>query len=181
MAANNNTEADIHKATLKHTEPISPTIMLSKNEHTAAVARASAAFLARRRVSRSLGVKCSSTLNSSRASIRFGNLLIILYAVIYCCLFNIPLLYINLAMWGILIQNTCIQCFVSVLYKPGDAKSLYTPVPSYHLLSLNGNRGSANRSQLLKWLSCKIYVYVFSDWHSPYTPIHGIEYPFYEG
>ncbi len=40
----------------------------------------------------------SVILISSRASIRFGNLLIILYAVIYCGLFNTPLLYINIAM-----------------------------------------------------------------------------------
>ena len=67
---------------------------------------APARFMRRSRAMRLGSVSgLSVILISSRASIRFGILLIILYAVIYCGLFNTPLLYINLAMWGMFIQN----------------------------------------------------------------------------
>ena len=67
---------------------------INDNKHTAP-----ARFMCRSRAMRLGSVSgLSVILISSRTSIRFGKLLIILYAVIYCCLFNIPLLYINLAM-----------------------------------------------------------------------------------
>ena len=57
--------------------------------------------------------------------------------------------------------------------------SLYAAVQSRCLLSLNGNRAYANRSQPLKQLSRFVCHRVPSDWHSLYALIHrnGITIP----
>ena len=67
-------------------------------------------------------------------------------------MFNITSEYSRFAMWGVHIQNAAYNHWASILWRI-KTLSLYAAVQSRCLLSLTGNRASANRSQPLKQLS----------------------------
>ena len=93
-------------------------------------------------------------------------------------MFNITSEYSRFAMWGVHIQNAAYNHWVPIPWRI-KTLSLYAAVQSRCLLSLTGNRASANRSQPLKQLSRFVCHRVPSDWHSLYALIHrnGITLP----